>query len=74
MPELTARNWKDHLVDSHEGWFSLPGETTGGAPVRLFLTHALLEELEPEIFPQILTATRFPGVRMVVITPDVHHG
>jgi tRNA-splicing ligase RtcB len=71
---LTTRNWKDRLRDSGEGWFSLPDEATAGVPVRLFLSHALLEDVEPEILPQVLTAARFPGAKLVVITPDVHHG
>ena len=49
-------------------------EDTAGVPVRLFLTPKLLDELEDSVRPQIITATRFPGVRMVVIMPDVHHG
>jgi len=71
---LTSQNWKEHATASGEGWYTLPAEATGGVPVRLFLTPALLEAVEPEILPQIMVATRFPGVRMVVITPDVHHG
>jgi tRNA-splicing ligase RtcB len=71
---ISTRTWKQHLVDSGEGWFTLPAGATGGVPVRLFLTHALVEDVEAEIYPQILAATRFPGVRLVVITPDVHHG
>lgn len=52
----------------------LSSEDTGEVPVRLFLTPKLLDELEENIYPQIVTAARFPGVRLVVITPDVHHG
>ena len=43
-------------------------------PVRLFLTPALLEEVEDGVYPQIVNATRFPGARLVAITPDVHVG
>lgn len=43
-------------------------------PVRLFLTHKLFEESEEEIYSQIVAATEFPGVKEVVITPDVHTG
>ena len=71
---LTASSWKQHASASPEGYFTLPEEATGGVPVRLFLTPQLLADVEPEILPQIQVATRFPGVRLVVVTPDVHHG
>ncbi len=43
-------------------------------PVRLFLSEKLFQESEEEIYRQIVAATEFPGVREVVITPDVHTG
>ena len=43
-------------------------------PVRLFLTEKLFQESEEEIYRQIVAATEFPGVKSVVITPDVHTG
>ena len=42
--------------------------------MRLFLTHSLFESAEEILYRQIVNATRFPGVKMVVITPDVHYG
>jgi tRNA-splicing ligase RtcB len=42
--------------------------------VRIFMTEALFEEMEENLFPQIENARRFPGVVDVVITPDAHHG
>ncbi|TMC49934.1 MAG: RtcB family protein [Chloroflexi bacterium] len=66
--------WKSRCVDSGDGYFTLATEDTGTVPVRLFLTPRLLEDVEDSIYPQVVTATRFPGVRLVVITPDVHHG
>ena len=69
-----AHGWKQLAVDTGEGWYTLRTEDTGDVPVRLFLTPQLLDDVEDGIYPQIVTATRFPGVRMVVITPDVHHG
>src|SRR5438445_6868568 len=70
-----AERWKERLVYIPEGgYFEMDAEETRGVPVRLFLTPALLEELEDSVRPQIITATRFPGVKLVVITPDVHHG
>jgi tRNA-splicing ligase RtcB len=56
------------------GFYALRDEQTGGVPVRLFLSEALLEDVDDEIYAQILNATRFPGTRLVVITPDVHQG
>jgi tRNA-splicing ligase RtcB (3'-phosphate/5'-hydroxy nucleic acid ligase) len=38
------------------------------------VTHALLRESEPTLYRQIVNATRFPGARLVAITPDVHYG
>jgi len=42
--------------------------------VRVFLTEHLLETTEENLFDQIVNATSFPGVRCVVVTPDVHYG
>ena len=69
-----AHRWK-HLARWHgDGYYSLKTEDTGEVPVRLFLTHGLLESAEEILYRQIVNATRFPGVKMVVITPDVHYG
>ncbi|MBI4542758.1 MAG: RtcB family protein [Gemmatimonadetes bacterium] len=65
--------WKDSLVRD-EGFFRLETEATRGIPVRLFLTDALLEAAEDNLYQQILNACSFPGVRCVVVTPDVHFG
>jgi tRNA-splicing ligase RtcB len=68
-------NWKERLsYNAGGGSFEMDEEETGGVPVRLFLTPSLLDELEDSVLAQIVTATRFPGVLLVVITPDVHHG
>jgi tRNA-splicing ligase RtcB len=67
-------NWKDYASDSGMGYYTLATEDTGDVPIRLFLTPALLDSVEESIYPQILNAANFPGVRMVAITPDVHHG
>lgn len=69
-----AHNWK-HLARWHgAGYYELQTEDTGDVPVRLFLTPKLLAETEEIIYRQIVNATRFPGVRCVVITPDTHYG
>jgi tRNA-splicing ligase RtcB len=69
-----AENWK-HLARWHgDGYYELHTEDTGTTPVRLFLTKQLLDDAEDILYRQIVNATRFPGVRMVVITPDTHYG
>jgi tRNA-splicing ligase RtcB len=72
-PVATGR-WKHLATSNPGGWFDLATEDTGEVPVRLFLTPSLLEEVEDGVYPQIVNATRFPGVRLVAITPDVHVG
>src|ERR687883_553701 len=69
-----ADNWK-HLARWHgDGYYTLSTEDTRVIPVRLFLTPKLLAETEEIIYRQIVNATRFPGVKLVVITPDTHYG
>ncbi len=67
--------WKNLATfDRDGGFFSLETRDTAGVPVRLFLDRSLLVQAEPTLYRQIINATRFPGARMVVITPDVHYG
>src|SRR5437763_5402875 len=67
-------NWK-HLARWHgDGYYELQTEDTGDVPVRLFLTPTLFNEAEDILYRQIVNATRFPGTRLVVITPDAHYG
>ena len=67
-------NWK-HLARWHgDGYYELSTEDTNDVPVRLFLTPTLFNEAEDILYRQIVNATRFPGVRLVVITPDTHYG
>ena len=69
-----ADNWK-HLARWHgAGYYELQTEDTGDVPVRLFLTPSLLNDAEETLYRQIVNATRFPRVRLVVITPDTHYG
>jgi tRNA-splicing ligase RtcB (3'-phosphate/5'-hydroxy nucleic acid ligase) len=69
-----AQNWK-HLARWHGlGYYELQTEDTGDTPVRIFFTPQLLNDAEDILYRQIVNATRFPGVRMVVITPDAHYG
>ncbi|MBA3439959.1 MAG: RtcB family protein [Pyrinomonadaceae bacterium] len=69
-----ANNWKTHATLTNEGYYNLQTEDTGDVPVRLFLTPSLLAEVEDILYRQIVNATRFPGVKLVVITPDTHYG
>ncbi|MDT4966286.1 MAG: hypothetical protein QOJ64_1023 [Acidobacteriota bacterium] len=74
MTLRNADNWK-HLARWHgDGYYTLQTEDTGDVPVRLFLTPSLLNNTEDIIYRQIVNATRFPGVRLVAITPDSHYG
>lgn len=69
-----AVNWKSFATMTDEGYYTLQTEDTNDVPIRLFLTPALLAEAEDTLYRQIVNATRFPGVRLVVITPDTHYG
>ena len=67
-------DWKRRAVWTDEGYFRLETGDLGEVPVRLFVTPQLLTEAEPTLYRQIVNATRFPGTKLVVITPDVHYG
>lgn len=69
-----ALNWKALAVPHSDGYYDLQTEDVGEVSVRLFLTPQLLAEAEDNLYRQIVNATRFPGVRQVVITPDAHYG
>src|SRR5690242_18361952 len=70
----STNGWKARLIYTDDGYLVMSDDDTRGVPVRLFLTAALLDQLEDSVYAQIITATRFPGVKLVVITPDCHHG
>src|SRR5260370_9781017 len=67
-------SWKDAVKDSGRSFYTLHTQEIGSVPVRLFLTPNLLDAVEESIYPQIVNAASFPGVKLVAITPDVHHG
>lgn len=67
-------DWKERAVWSEDGYFRLETADTGGVDVRMFVTHKLFTEAEPTLYRQIVNATRFPGAKLVAITPDVHYG
>jgi tRNA-splicing ligase RtcB len=69
-----ADNWKHLARRGDAGYYELRTEDTGSVPVRLFFTKQLLDATEDILYRQIVNATRFPGVRLVVITPDAHYG
>ncbi len=67
-------DWKRRAAWNAAGYFDLATADTGDVPVRLFLTPKLLTETEPTLYRQIVNATRFPGAKLVAITPDAHYG
>jgi hypothetical protein len=73
--KIKERRRREHLARWHgSGFYELQTEDIGDVPVRLFLTQQLLNDAEEILYQQIVNATRFPGVRVVVITPDAHYG
>jgi tRNA-splicing ligase RtcB len=62
------------LIWDERGFYQLQNADTGRVPVRLFLTEALLADVDDQVYKQIINATKFPGTKLVVITPDVHLG
>jgi tRNA-splicing ligase RtcB (3'-phosphate/5'-hydroxy nucleic acid ligase) len=66
--------WKHTAKWNEAGYYDLRTEDTGDVPVRLFLTPGLLESTEDILYRQIVNATKFPGVKLVAITPDAHYG
>jgi tRNA-splicing ligase RtcB (3'-phosphate/5'-hydroxy nucleic acid ligase) len=71
---VALENWKSYATFNGEGFYTLQTEDIKDIPVRLFFTPALLAEAEDALYSQIVNATRFPGVKMVAITPDAHYG
>lgn len=71
---IDQERWKSLARRTEHGYYELKTEDTGDVPVRLFLTPRLFEETEEILYQQIVNATRFPGVKLVVITPDAHFG
>src|SRR5437899_12158328 len=67
-------SWKLAVKDSGEGYYTLHTQEIGAVPVRLFLTPNLLDQVEESIYPQIVNAASFPGVKLVAITADVDQG
>jgi len=57
-------------VDTGEGYYTLSTPDTREVPVRGFLTLRYRLRWKTGVYPQIVIATRFAGVKLVVITPD----
>jgi tRNA-splicing ligase RtcB len=68
------REWRQRVRLAPGGYWELRTEDTREVPVRLFMSERQLQEAETSLYRQIVAATRFCGVRCVVITPDVHFG
>ncbi|MDB4943851.1 MAG: ligase [Labilithrix sp.] len=67
--------WKKKALWHEEGgYYRLATDDTRDVEVRLFVTAGLLNEAELTLYRQIVNATRFPGTKLVAITPDVHYG
>src|SRR2546430_257484 len=66
--------WKDAAVSGGPRWDTLATQDKRDLPARLAFSPRLPHELEDSIYPQIVNATRFPGVKLVVLTPDAHVG
>lgn len=71
---VSVSDWKLHAHRTEQGYYNLVTDDLWGIPVRLFLTPKLLREAENTLYRQIVNAARFPGVKMVAITPDTHYG
>ncbi len=67
-------DWKSALRRHDDGYYALRSEATHGVEVRFFVSAALLDAAEDTLYGQVINATAFPGVKLVVITPDVHFG
>jgi tRNA-splicing ligase RtcB len=72
--EPKRAQWRDQLHQDRRGIYSLLTDETHGIEVRFVLSDALLDDIDEQVYAQIRSATSFPGVRLVVITPDVHSG
>jgi tRNA-splicing ligase RtcB len=73
-PLVAVDTWKQQAVRNPAGYYDLETGDTVGVPVRLFFTPELLRSAEQTLYRQIAHATRFPGAKLVVITPDAHYG
>src|SRR6476469_1996236 len=76
-PLVHEADWKRRatwIEGAEGGYFRLESGDTRDVPVRLFVTQKLLTEAEPTLYRQVINATRFPGVKLVCVTPDVHYG
>ena len=75
MALVHEHDWKKRAIfDEAGGYYRLETADTNGVEVRLFVTPKLLTEAEPTLYRQVVNATRFPGAKLVAITPDVHYG
>src|SRR5689334_643527 len=69
----SMKDWKSTVTRRDGGYFELRTDATHGVEVRLFVSASLLDAAEDTLYGQIVNATAFPGVKLVVITPDVHY-
>jgi len=67
-------SWKQTLQKASEGHWVLPRIKTMRCDAHLFLSDKLLNEVEEDVFQQVVNACSFPGATRVVLTPDCHVG
>lgn len=67
-------SWKQSLQTVGEAHSVLPRTKAMRCDAHLFLSPVLLEQVEEDVFGQVVNACSFPGVTKVVLTPDCHLG
>lgn len=67
-------SWKQTIERAGPGHFVLPRLKAMRCEAHLFLSDALLAEVEEDVFAQVVNACSFPGATRVALTPDCHVG
>lgn len=67
-------SWKQTLQKEADGHWVLPKTKTMRCDAHLFLSDKLLEQVEEDVFAQVVNACSFPSATRVVLTPDCHVG
>ena len=69
----SVRSLKEQCHDTGDGYYTL-SVTPDTPPVRLFLSAKLWAQTTELLYHQIQTATQYPDVRDICLTPDAHVG
>jgi tRNA-splicing ligase RtcB len=67
-------SWKETIERVGPGHFVLPRQKAMRCEAHLFLSDALLADVEEDVFAQVVNACSFPGATRVALTPDCHVG